>query len=132
MQHIATHVSGTRLEQVIKFVQKRFTDDHDAQASLFIALHQGHAKRNATTPVPGPYYFANILMKRVTVQGFIIMDFARRYPEGVAALAQWVADGRIKCRDHVVSGLENAPEAINELFTGGNIGKLLVQVSPEP
>lgn len=87
---------------------------------------------NATAPVPGPYYFANILMKRVTVQGFIIMDFAPRFAEGVAALAQWVADGRIKYRDHVVSGLENAPEAINQLFTGGNIGKLLIQVSPEP
>lgn len=87
---------------------------------------------NATEPVPGPYHFVNILMKRAIVQGFIILDFASRFPEGVAALAQWLAEGRLKYKVDVVAGLENAPTAISRLFTGGNTGKLLVQVSPEP
>lgn len=87
---------------------------------------------NATEPVPGPYHFANILMKRAIVQGFIILDFASRFPEGVAALAQWLAEGRLKYKVDIVAGLENAPTAINRLFTGDNTGKLLVQVSPEP
>ena len=87
---------------------------------------------NATEPVPGPYHFANILMKRAIVQGFIILDFVSRFPEGVAALAQWLAEGRLKYEVDIVGGLENAPTAVNRLFTGGHTGKLLVQVSPEP
>jgi len=90
------------------------------------------ATYNDDVKVAGPSRFANILMKRVKVQGFIITDFLKRFPEGRAQLAAWVNEGRLKYQVDVVRGLENAPNAVGKLFTGENKGKLLVQVSDEP
>jgi len=87
---------------------------------------------NATKPVPGPYRFANILMKRARVEGFIILDYFPRLGEFVADMSKWLAEGTVKYDVHVVKGLENAVDALGLLFTGGNTGKLLVQVSEEP
>ncbi|MBN9533740.1 MAG: NADP-dependent oxidoreductase [Alphaproteobacteria bacterium] len=87
---------------------------------------------NAKGPVPGPYNFANILMKRVTVEGFIVIDFFPRFGEFQAEMAKWVAEGKVKHDVHVVKGIENALSALNLLFTGGNTGKLLLQLSEEP
>jgi NADPH-dependent curcumin reductase CurA len=84
---------------------------------------------NATEPVPGPYYFANILTKRVKVQGFIVTDFYKRYMEGVAQLGQWLMEGKLQYRVDIVDGLENAPTALNKLFDGTNKGKLIIKVS---
>lgn len=87
---------------------------------------------NATAPVPGPYNFANILMRRATVKGFIILDFFPRMQEFAMQMGQWVMEGKIKDRVTVVDGLENAPATLNHLFTGANTGKLLVRIAPEP
>jgi NADPH-dependent curcumin reductase CurA len=90
------------------------------------------ATYNDDVKVAGPARFANILMKRVKVQGFIVTDFLKRFPEGRAQLAQWLNEGKLKYQVDVVRGLENAPKAVGKLFTGENKGKLLVQVSDEP
>lgn len=74
----------------------------------------------------------NALMKRVTIQGFIVMDFADRNPEAVTQLAKWIGEGKIKYRETIVDGLENAPDALNKLFDGGNVGKLLVRIEKVP
>lgn len=87
---------------------------------------------NAEGDVPGPYMFRNILMKRVTVKGFIIIDYLDRFAEGQAEMGQWLAEGKLKYRTDIVDGLENAPSAMKRLFTGENTGKLLVRVSEEP
>lgn len=87
---------------------------------------------NAEGPVPGPYMFRNILMKRALVKGFIVIDYLPRIAEFAAEMGPWVASGQIKWRADVAMGLENAPAALNKLFTGGNTGKLLVQIGPEP
>ena len=87
---------------------------------------------NDDTQVAGPAKFANILMKRVKLQGFIVTDFLKRFPEGRAQLAEWVKAGKLKYQVDVVRGLENAPKAVGKLFTGENKGKLMVQVSDEP
>jgi NADPH-dependent curcumin reductase CurA len=84
---------------------------------------------NATEPVPGPYNFASLLVNRVRLQGFIVFDYQKRYPEAIAELATWLAAGHLHYRVDVVEGLENAPEAINRLFDGRKQGKLLVQVA---
>jgi NADPH-dependent curcumin reductase CurA len=52
-----------------------------------------------------------------------------RFPEAIAAMTKWVAEGKLKNRVDVVDGLENAPAAFQRLFTGGNTGKLLVRVA---
>jgi hypothetical protein len=87
---------------------------------------------NATAPVPGPYAFSRVLLQRARVQGFVIMDYAARYPEALGTLAGWLAADRIKYRCDIIEGLDNAPRALDRLFTGANIGKLLVKVSDEP
>jgi NADPH-dependent curcumin reductase CurA len=72
---------------------------------------------------------AQVLMKRLKVQGFIITDYADKIPEATGKLVQWIAQGKIKYKETIVDGLENAPTALNKLFDGGNTGKLLVKVA---
>ena len=69
-----------------------------------------------------------LIVRRGLMKGFIVFDFAHRYAEAHLELATMVLDGRIVHREHVVAGLEHAPEALNLLFTGGNHGKTLVAV----
>ena len=86
------------------------------------------AQYNAAAPVPGPYNYAMILMRRLRVEGFIVLDFAERNPEAVAALGQWMAEGKIKVRTEIVDGLENALQTVRKLYTGANTGKLMIRV----
>ena len=69
-----------------------------------------------------------MIMRRGRMQGFIVFDFAHRYGEAQMELAAMVLDGRIVHQEHLVHGLEHAPDALNLLFTGGNHGKTLVVV----
>lgn len=87
---------------------------------------------NADGPVPGPYMFRNVLMKRVLIKGYIITDYFHRFAEFQKDMAQWVAEGKVKWRVDVAQGLENAPDVVQKLFTGGNTGKLVLQIGPEP
>lgn len=77
---------------------------------------------------PGMASFANVLVKRLRVEGFIVLDYASRFMEAGTQLAQWKMFGKIKDRETIVEGLEKAPDAINMLFTGANTGKLIVKV----
>ena len=81
---------------------------------------------------PGPKMFRNILMKRLTVKGFLVSDYLDRYSESLEALSEWMAEGKIQYKVDIVEGIENAPSAVNKLFTGENKGKLVIKVSDEP
>lgn len=83
---------------------------------------------NATTPVPGPYNFANILIQRARVEGFIVLDYAPRAMECMMEMGKWLMEGKIKYRIDEVDGLRGAPMALNRLFEGANIGKLVVKI----
>lgn len=83
---------------------------------------------NATEPVPGPYNFANILVQRARVEGFIVLDYAPRAMECMTELGKWLMEGKIKYRIDEVDGLKGAPLALNKLFEGTNIGKLVVKI----
>jgi len=83
---------------------------------------------NAVKPPPGPYHFGNILVRRARVEGFIVLDYLPRAGEAFADLGRWLAEGKIKYRVDVVEGLENAPQALNKLFEGKNVGKLVVKL----
>ncbi|MBP6822148.1 MAG: NADP-dependent oxidoreductase, partial [Acidobacteria bacterium] len=83
---------------------------------------------NATTPVPGPYNFANILIQRARVEGFIVLDYAPRAMECMTELGKWLMEGKIKYRIDEIDGLSGAPMALNKLFEGTNIGKLVVKI----
>ena len=80
----------------------------------------------------GPKMYRNILMKTLTVTGFLVSDFADQFEECLQTLGQWIAEGKIKYKVDVVEGIENAPDAVNKLFTGENQGKLVIQTSREP
>jgi NADPH-dependent curcumin reductase CurA len=73
-----------------------------------------------------------VLLKRARIQGFIVRDYAPRFPEAAAQITQWLKEGKLKYRIDLVDGLHNAPTALNKLFDGTNTGKLLVKVSEEP
>lgn len=79
-----------------------------------------------------PKQFPAILMHRIRVQGFIVIDYMTRFGEAIADLSQWVMQGKIKFKVHIDQGLEHAPTSLKRLFTGDHDGKLLVQVSPLP
>ncbi|WP_339512903.1 NADP-dependent oxidoreductase [Pseudomonas sp. RL_15y_Pfl2_60] len=73
-----------------------------------------------------------ILTKRLKIQGFIIFDdYAHRYDEFARDMGQWLTEGKIKYREQLVQGLENAPDAFIGLLVGKNFGKLVVQVGAE-
>ena len=65
------------------------------------------------------------------MQGFIVTDFMDRFPEAIMQLIQWITEGKIKHREDVVDGLENASKAIHKLFDGTNKGKLIIKVADE-
>ena len=75
----------------------------------------------------GPANYRNLIVKRGRMEGFLILDYFDRMPEAQAEMAGWLSQGKIKSAEHVVEGLENAPDALNPLFTGGNTGKVIVQ-----
>ena len=81
---------------------------------------------------PGPKMFRNILMKRLTVKGFLVSDYLDRYAESLESLSEWMAEGKIQYKVDIVEGIENSPSAVNKLFTGENTGKLVIKVSDEP
>jgi hypothetical protein len=86
------------------------------------------AHYNSSEEIPGPKNYPMILMNRLKVEGFIILDYMERYPEAIAAITQWMSEGKIKVQQDVVDGLENAVETVKKLYTGDNTGKLMVRV----
>jgi NADPH-dependent curcumin reductase CurA len=88
---------------------------------------------NATQLPDGPdrlsLLMRTILVKRLTVKGFIIFDdYGHRYDEFSKEMSEWLSTGKIKYREHLVDGLENAPNAFIGMFVGQNFGKLVVRV----
>ncbi|MBK8293605.1 MAG: NADP-dependent oxidoreductase [Solirubrobacterales bacterium] len=79
---------------------------------------------------PGPRTFGNLLIQRVKLQGFIILDYYARFGEGIKQMSQWVGEGKIKSEQTVVEGFEELPNALNMLFAGKNTGKLVVHIEP--
>ena len=67
----------------------------------------------------GPRNFGNLLIQRVHLEGFIVLDHFGRAPEIVPQLAGWMAEGKLKAQETIVEGFEQLPVAINMLFDGG-------------
>jgi NADPH-dependent curcumin reductase CurA len=84
---------------------------------------------NSAHPPPGPRAFANLLIQRATLQGFIVLDHLGRAPEAVREIAGLIAAGKLTPLETVVEDFEQLPTAINMLFDGKNVGKLVVKTS---
>jgi NADPH-dependent curcumin reductase CurA len=83
---------------------------------------------NATEPPPGPRNMPYIVGKRIKMQGFIVTDFMDMREQFYADMGAWVREGTVKWEETIENGIENAPKAFLNLFTGANLGKMLVKL----
>lgn len=84
---------------------------------------------NATEATPAPRNLANIIGKRLLLKGFIVSDYSSRNSEFFLDMSQWIQEGKITWEETVYEGIENAPEAFIGLFTGDNLGKMVVKLA---
>jgi len=84
---------------------------------------------NATKPPPGPYNMALIIGRQLKIQGFLVSSYFDLRPAFLTDMSAWLAAGKIRYEETVMTGIEKAPEAFLSLFSGGNMGKMLVKLS---
>jgi NADPH-dependent curcumin reductase CurA len=85
--------------------------------------------RNPEQMPPGPRNYFNVVFTGATIQGFLMSHFERDYPVAEARLLEWVRAGKVKYREDVREGFENAPAALMGLFEGDNFGKRLLKLA---
>jgi NADPH-dependent curcumin reductase CurA len=88
-----------------------------------VSQYDGAAPPHGPRGVPGL-----IVTKRLTLTGFVVMDFFDKRDAALAELKSWVESGRLKVREDVIAGLENLPAALIGLLAGENVGKRIVKV----
>ena len=89
----------------------------------------GGISRYETGNMPaGPQNYFNLIFKRASMNGFIVSDWASEFPWARKRLARWVEEGRLKDKEDVQEGLENAPATLQRLFSGQNFGKQLLKL----
>lgn len=89
-------------------------------------ISQYNLKKSET----GPRFLWHCITKRARIQGFLVFDYADRYPEALVQMANWLQEGKLKYRETIAEGgIENAPAAFISMLKGGNIGKQLVRIA---
>ncbi len=83
---------------------------------------------NTTTGIKGPANYLSLLVNRASMTGMVVFDYAERYGEAARVMAGWMAAGKLKSREEVVTGLDHFPDALLMLFRGGNTGKLVLKI----
>lgn len=87
---------------------------------------------NLEKPEMGPrLILTTLLVKQARAEGFLVFQFADKYPEGLKQMAQWLKEGKIKYKEDIENGIENTPRAFMAMLQGRNLGKQLVRVSDE-
>jgi len=76
----------------------------------------------------GPNNYMALLTYRARMEGFVVFDYVKECGEAAAEIAQWMAEGKLKAKDHIIEGIENFPSAFLRLFTGEKLGKLILKV----
>jgi NADPH-dependent curcumin reductase CurA len=87
---------------------------------------------NAVSAPPGPRNMGLCVGKQLSLRGFIVSSHGDLRPEFVSTVSGWLRDGSLVARETVVEGLENAVEAFRALLRGGNTGKMVVRLAPDP
>jgi NADPH-dependent curcumin reductase CurA len=77
----------------------------------------------------GPRWLWALIVKQAKAEGFLVFQFSERFDQGLRQMAQWLQEGKLKYRENVVEGIENAPRAFIGMLKGENIGKQLVKVA---
>jgi NADPH-dependent curcumin reductase len=123
------NVGGETLEAVLRRINigarivlcGAISQYNDSQASELDADH---------TAVMGVRNYAQLITRRASMRGFIVLDYADRYTAARLELSRWLLEGRVAARETRVRGLEQAPYALRGLFHGENFGKVVVEVMP--
>lgn len=84
---------------------------------------------NLERPEMGPRWLWALIVKQARAEGFLVFQFADRFEEGIRQMAQWLKEGKLKYRENIIEGLENAPRAFIGMLKGENIGKQLVKIA---
>lgn len=79
--------------------------------------------------LPGQRQIAQVLMQRAVMKGFLVLDHADRFAEAIEYLGGLLAAGNLTYDETLIDGLENARDALNQMFEGSNVGKLLIRVA---
>jgi hypothetical protein len=110
----------------------RITEAVSRHVNLFarVAVCGLVSQYNLAQPEVAPRNERFVLVNRVRVQGFIVSDFYQRRDEGLRQLAEWLREGKLRYREDIVDGLENAPAAFIGMLQGRNLGKQLVRLAP--
>jgi hypothetical protein len=85
---------------------------------------------NITRPPRGPGNLILAIIKRLTLRGFIVTDHLHRQQDFLSDMSRWIAEGRIAWKETIVEGIGSAPRAFLGLFSGDNVGKMLVKLGP--
>ena len=116
------NVGGEILDTVLSRINRR------ARIVICGAISQ----YNNTTAVQGPKNYLSLLVNRARMEGMVVFDYAARYPQAVAEMAGYLADGRMKSREDVtLGGVAAFPATLNKLFSGENFGKLVLRVAAD-
>jgi NADPH-dependent curcumin reductase CurA len=83
---------------------------------------------NSVGRPPGPANYMNLIQRRGRMEGFLSLDYWDRFPEVAEILGGWVASGQLQFRTQEYQGLESSVEALNAMFTGANIGKVVIRL----
>lgn len=83
---------------------------------------------NSKEGIKGPQNYLSLLVNRATMQGMIVMDYAKKYKEAAAEMGEWMAQGKLKSKEDIYEGIENFHETFLRLFSGDKMGKLLLKV----
>jgi hypothetical protein len=89
------------------------------------------AQYNATRPEPAPRNLVQVVGKQLKIRGFIVSSHADMLHAFQHDMVEWISSGRIKWQETIADGIEQAPRAFMDLFTGGNTGKMLVRLGPD-
>lgn len=83
---------------------------------------------NNTTPIKGPSNYLSLLVNRATMQGMVVMDYAKDYRTAAMQMGQWMMEGKLKSKEDIYEGIENFHETFQRLFSGEKKGKLILKV----
>jgi NADPH-dependent curcumin reductase CurA len=111
--------------EILDLALARISDG--ARVVLCGAISQYNEARGVASAPPRNYF--NLIFHGARMEGFLVFHFAKRYPEAIADLSKWHAEGKLQNKIDLQRGLENAPKTIIRLFTGANFGKQLLKLA---
>jgi len=79
--------------------------------------------------IQGPKNYLQLLTTSSLMQGFIILDYKKEWPQAITEIIEWIKEGKIIYGEHIIDGLEQTPKVLPMLFTGDNEGKLIIKIS---